>query len=180
LRLKGLLLLVFVALAAPLHAEAYLSPFVGVAFGGHTDDSKLTYGGSLTLAGHDSPFGFALDFSHTPDFFGTTGLGNNNVTSLMANLVLISPGSVRLYGSAGVGLMKTRVRDVAGFFNIDSNDFGLNAGGGVLLFPGGAVGFNADVRYFRNLTDPQPDREFDIDLGGLYFWRAVGGISLRF
>jgi hypothetical protein len=183
-KLDRLLLVTFVAAlfpaSAPLHAETYLSPFVGAAFGGRTEDSKLTYGGSLTIAGRSSVVGVAIDFSRTPDFLGTTRFGDNSVTSLMANLVLVSPGSVRLYGSAGVGLLETRVKDITGFFDVDSNDFGFNAGGGILAFPGGPVGLLGDVRYFRNLTNPTPNGNFDIDLGGLSFWRAVGGISFRF
>ena len=180
--LKGRWLLAAALLAAApaLHAETYLTPFVGAAFSGDTDDSRLTYGGALAWAGESGVLGFEIEFAHTPDFFGTTGVGNNNVTTLMANLMLLSPGQVRIYGSGGVGLLRTRVEDVSGFFEIDSNNFGLNVGGGVLLFPGESIGLRGDVRYFRNLTDPEPDDEFDIELGGLNYWRASGGVVLRF
>ena len=36
------------------------------------------------------------------------------------------------------------------------------------------------MRYFRNLTDPEPDNEFDVDLGSFSFWRATGGLVIRF
>jgi len=171
-------LLVLGLTAAPARAEVYLTPSVGVAFGGHTDDSKLTYGGSLTFLGEDGVIGFAVDFGHTPDFFGTTGFGNNNITTLMGNLVLASPGRARIYGSGGLGLVKTRVKDLSGFFEVDSNEFGLNVGGGVLL-SSGTIGFQGDIRYFRNLSDLH-NEGLDFELGTVDYWRAVGGISLRF
>lgn len=177
---KGLLALAFLGLTTPLHAEGYLSPFVGAAFSGSTNGTRLTYGGSFTIAAHDSVLGFAIDFSRTPDFFGDTAVGDNSVTTLMGNLVIISPGSARIYASGGAGLMKTRVRDATGFFNVDSNDWGWNAGGGLLLFPGGSVGLSGDIRYFRNITDPFIDVPSDIHPGRLSFWRGTGGISFRF
>ena len=166
--------------AAPLAAEGLLSPFVGVAFGGRTDDAKLTYGGTLTLKSAQSPLGFAVDFGYAPDFLGTSGYGNNNVTTLMGNLVFMSGGAVRFYASGGLGLVKTRVRDLSGLFRVDSNELGFDAGGGVVMFPGHTLGLQGDIRYFRNLTDPQPDAEFDVALGGLGFWRATGGVALKF
>jgi opacity protein-like surface antigen len=177
----GWLVAVALLVSAPAaRAETYLTPFVGAAFSGDSDDSRLTYGGALGWAGEGGVLGFELEFAHTPDFFGTTALGNNNVSTLMGNLMLLSPGRTRIYGSGGIGLLRTRVEDVSGFFEIDSNNFGLNVGGGVLLFPGESVGLRGDVRYFRNLTDPEPDDEFDIDLGGLDYWRATGGVVLKF
>ena len=162
-------------------AETLLSPAVGTAFSGSTDDSKITYSGALTFKSAHGVVGFAVDFGYTPDFLGSSGLGNNNVATLMGNLVLMAPGPLRLYGSLGLGIVKTRVEDVTGFFKVDSNELGFDAGGGFIWFPGdGSVGIQGDLRYFRNLTDPEPDNEFDVDLGGLSFWRATGGITFRF
>lgn len=174
------LVAVLAATAAPLHADAYLTPFVGAAFGGRTDDSKVAFGGSVAFASRSGVLGFGVDLGHIPDFLGTTGVGNNNVTTLMGNLMLLTPGDTRLYASGGLGLMKTRVEDVDGLFRVDSNDFGVNLGGGVMLFLGDTIGLRADVRYFRSLTDPEPDAEFDVDLGDLDFWQATGGITFRF
>lgn len=178
---RGLLLAVICAVSgATLHAEGYLAPFVGASFGGNTDDSKITFGGTLTFKGGDGVLGYALDFGYAPDFLGRSGLGDNSLTSLMGDLVLMSPGEVRLYGSGGLGLVKTRVKDVTGLFRVDSNEFGFNVGGGVMVIPGRSVGLQAEIRYFRNFTDPEPDDEFDLDLGGLDFWRATAGLVLRF
>jgi hypothetical protein len=166
---------------APAQAETLLSPAVGAAFGGATDDSKITYCGALTFKSAHGVVGFAVDFGYTPDFLGSSGFGNNNVATLMGNLVLMAPGPLRLYGSLGLGIVKTRVEDVTGFFKVDSNELGFNAGGGFIWFPGNrSVGIQGDLRYFRNLTDPERDNEFDVDLGGLSFWRATGGLTFRF
>ena len=182
MNLRSLLMALALGLvgAAALGAEGFLSPFVGASFGGRTDDAKLTYGGAVTFKSTESILGFAIDFGYAPDFLGSTGYGNNNVTTLMGNLVLVFPGPVRFYGSGGLGLVKTRVRDVSGLFRVDSNELGINVGGGVMIFPGQAVGLQGDVRYFRNLTDPEPDAEFDVGLGGLSFWRATAGLVLKF
>ena len=45
--------------------------------------------------------------------------------------------------------------------------------------PGGPLGFHGDVRYFRTLTDPEPDGEFDVDVGNLDYWRATAGVTFR-
>lgn len=176
----GLVALLLSAGAASAQAGAYVTPFVGAAFGGRTSDSKATYGGNLMFAGESGIIGVAVDFGYTPHFFGSNGLGSNNVTTLMGNLVLLSPGRTRVYGSAGAGLLKTRVEDASGFFDIDSNELGFNVGGGILFMAGDHIGIQGDVRYFRQLTDPEPDSAFDIDLGNLDFWRATGGLAIRF
>ena len=173
-------LLVLAGIAPNVRAESYLTPYAGVAFSGKTDASKLTFGGDLAFAGHGI-LGASVDFGYTKDFFGNTApIGDNNVTTLMGNLMLISPGHPRIYASGGVGLMKTRVKDTAGFFDIGSSDFGFNVGGGIYVVGRGPLGFRADIRYFRTLTDPQPDGEFDVDLGNLDYWRATAGITLKF
>jgi hypothetical protein len=98
----------------------------------------------------------------------------------MGNLMLISPGRPRIYVSGGAGLLKTRVLGATELFDVDSTDFGVNVGGGIYVVGGGAVGVRADVRYFRALSDPDPDGEFDLDLGDLDFWRATAGITIKF
>jgi hypothetical protein len=175
-----LMLLIALGLVVPASAETYLTPFAGLAFGGNTDDSKLTFGGDLAFVG-GGPFGFSVDFGYTKDFFGNAPpIGDNNVTTLMGNLMLVSPGHPRIYASGGVGLLKTRVKDATGFFDVDSSDFGLNAGGGIYIVGDGPLGFRGDIRYFRALKDPQPDGEFDVDLGNLDYWRATAGVTLKF
>ena len=184
--LKRIRIVPFLALAAlvaapPAQAETVLTPFAGLAFGGRADDSKFTYGGAIGFRGDGAGLGFEIDFGYTPEFFPEGGrLRESNVTTLMGNLLLLAPGgSVRIYGAGGVGLLKTRVEDADGFFDVDSNDFGLNVGGGLEISLGERVGLRGDLRYFRALTDPEPDNEFDIDLADLDFFRATVGLSLK-
>src|SRR5262245_2112268 len=166
--------------AAPVRAETALTPFAGVAFGGRLDDSQFTYGGALAFRGNGTGFGFEVDFGYTPDFFATPGLSDNNVATLMGNFLFLAGGNTRLYAAVGAGLLKTRVRDADGFFDVDSSDFGFDVGGGLEIGLGEHVGLRGDLRYFRALTDPEPDDEFDIDLADLDFFRATAGLSLKF
>ncbi len=164
--------------AAPLLAQVYLAPNLGLPFGGDTPhDPKVSYGGTLTFAG--DVLGFSVDFAYLPDFFAGSDLRDNNVTTLMGNFVLISPGHTRLYASAGLGLLKSRVRNAADLFDVDSNQLGLDAGGGLLVVPARG-GRQADLRYYRSLTHPGPVLGFDFDLGSLSFWRASAGLVFRF
>jgi len=182
-RLRVWLLSVLVALApSALEAETWLTGFAGVAFAGDTAESRGSYGGALGITG--TLFGFELEFATTPDFFGRAGEGaftENNVLTLMGSLLVASPpAAVRLYGAFGAGLLRTRLEDPGRLFSIDSNDFGMNAGGGFLVALGDHVSLRGDVRYFRDLQDTDPDGDFDVDLGEVDYWRAVGGITLRF
>ena len=169
------------ALAGSARAETYLTPFAGAAFSGTTDDSKLTFGADLAFAG-SGPLGFSLEFGYTKDFFGNIPpTASNNVTTLMGNLMVISPGRPRIYASGGVGLLRTRLEHIDTLFNnVDSNDFGFNVGGGIYVVGRGPLGLRADIRYFRVLTDPQPDGEFDLDFGSLHYWRATAGLTFKF
>ena len=55
----------------------------------------------------------------------------------------------------------------------------FNLGGGAMGFVSDHVGFRGDIRYFRQLSDPDEDNEFDVGLGDLDYWRATGGITFR-
>ena len=164
--------------AARAEAQTYVTPFVGGAFGGSTDDTKLTFGGNLSFLG-SGVVGFGLDFGYTKDFFGD-GFDNNNVTTLMGNIIFATPGHPRVYASGGVGLLKTRVSSASRFLDVSDNDWGMNVGAGFYLVGDGKIGLNGDIRYIRRLTDPEPDGEFDLDLGSLKYWRATAGVTFKF
>ncbi len=163
-------------------AETVLTPFAGVAFAGATERSRGTYGGSLAFLGGVA--GFEVEFAITPHFFGDNVSGDlftkNDVSTLMGSFLVAVPGeTVRVYGAVGAGLLKTRLADAASLFEVDSSDFGINAGGGLIIYLGHTVGLRADVRYFRNLSDLH-NGGLDFELGTVDYWRAVGGISFRF
>jgi opacity protein-like surface antigen len=169
--------------ASSARAEILVTGFGGVAFGGATTESRGTYGGALGFLGA-GVVGFEIEGATTPDFFGTAGGGaftENNVLTLMGNLLLAAPaGPVRIYGTAGAGILKTRLEDPDRLLSIDSNDFGINVGGGLIVYLGDHVGLRGDVRYFRDLQDADPDGAFDVDFGNVDYWRGVAGITFKF
>ncbi|MBI3046742.1 MAG: hypothetical protein HYY76_00370 [Acidobacteria bacterium] len=64
-------------------------------------------------------------------------------------------------------------------FEVTNDEFGINIGGGAMGFMTDHVGFRGDLRYYRALTDPEEDNEFDIDFGDFDFWRATAGLTFR-
>jgi opacity protein-like surface antigen len=183
------------ALAIPAQARAdwVFTPYIGVnlARGGDVFDldsgkNSLNFGGSLGFMGA-GVFGFEVDFGYSPDFFESNDSNafDGNVTSLMGNIIIVIPiggqtgGGVRPYVSGGVGLLKSKLDDVDDFFDVDQNSFGINAGGGVMVFFTDNVGIRGDMRYFRSLKDDDED-DVDLSLGSFDFWRASAGVTFRF
>jgi len=186
--------------AAPAKASAdwLFTPFIGATFGGSADvagggedfasdfNHNLTYGAALEWMG-GGVVGFGVDFGYSPNFFRPAEddtfnlVGDGNVTTLMANLIVGAPlGGVRPYASGGVGLIKQKVDDVGQFFGtIDSTDFGFNAGAGVMGFFSDNVGIRGDIRYFRAVRDTNPDG-LDLELGSFKFWRGTVGVTFKF
>ena len=171
----------------PAAAEIVITPYAGRTFSGDATEEAQQYGASLTFGG--GTFGFEIDGSYTPEFFGPVPAfslldeeRDNNVTTLMGNIVIgprFSDGRGRLYVAGGAGLMKTRVVDRDDFFDVDRNDFGVNAGGGLLFFFNDRLGLRGDLRYFRNLRDPVGEDEFDLEVGEFDYWRGAVGLSFR-
>lgn len=172
--------IILLVAASPAAAQIYLTPSIGAAFGGSTSDSRLHLGGDIAFLS-SGLLGLSVELGYVQNFFGDSAPGSdNNVTTLMADLVLASSGRSRFYVSGGGGLLKTRVESVPGFLDAHSNDWGMNVGGGVYLLSQGPIGFKGDLRYLRRLTDPRPDGRLDIDLGDLSYWRATAGLAVRF
>jgi hypothetical protein len=185
---------VALAVAPSAQADTILTPYGGIVFGGDLDiegdadfldfdTSHGVYGLSLGFMG-ESALGFEVDFAYSPDFFGGDDsiVPDNNLMTLMGNLVLNGHlgESGRIYLSFGGGLIRSRVDDTNDFFDVDRNDFGVDAGVGLIVPLGQNFGLRGDFRYFRNIGDPDPDGEFDLDFGSFDFWRATGGISIIF
>jgi opacity protein-like surface antigen len=195
-----------VSAAAPAKASAdwLFTPFIGMNWGasvtfndefGDFDDEfekRVTYGASLAWMGAGIA-GFEIDFGYSPNFFELTegdadfDYGDNNLTTLMANLTLGAPIGgqsgigLRPYASGGVGIIRTRVDNPGDLFEVNSNNWGFNAGAGVAGFFSDNVGIRGDVRYFRAFDDIEDeDDDLDITLGDLRFWRGTVGITFRF
>ena len=197
MRLKHVLfaLVLTSALSIPAQARAdwLFTPYIGVnlARGGDVFDldsgkNSLNFGGSLGFMGAGI-LGFEVDFGYSPDFFKTNDSNSfdSNVTSLMGNIIIGIPiggqtgGGVRPYVSGGAGLLKSKVDDTEDFFDVNENSFGINAGGGVMLFFTDKVGIRGDLRYFRSLKKDSAD-SLDLSLGSFDFWRASAGVTFRF
>jgi hypothetical protein len=189
--------------AAPARADFFLTPYLGVNFGGDADfgdvgdfednlEKKIVFGGSATWMG-SGIVGAEVDFGWSPNFFEvTTGdadfdFGDSNLTTVMGNVIIGAPvggqsgPGVRPYGSGGVGLIRTHVDGGDLFDDLSATDFGVNVGGGVVGFINDRVGIRGDVRYFRSLRDNDPDEDdLDLELAAFSFWRATVGVSFRF
>lgn len=164
------------------------TPFIGVVADTPTDDSRTVYGGSIGLTGR--VVGFEVDLGYSPNFFeseddfGDFG-SSGSVTTVMGNLLVGLPlGRVRPYGTVGVGLMRSNLELIDVFDDLDRNDFGINYGGGLMIFFSDNVGIRGDVRQFRSLKNEDLDDDFpeplDYGLGDFKFWRATAGVTFRF
>ena len=190
----------FTSTAAPSQASAdwLFTPFLGSTYGGSANvggpdeafkdefERKLNYGASLAWLGA-GVMGFEVDFGYSPNFFGVSDddsginfVGDGNVTTLMGNLVVSAPlGGVRPYASGGVGIIASRVDNADNFFDkASSQNLGLDAGAGV-MFLAGNVGLRGDIRYFRSMSDDDPDG-IDLNLGNFRFWRGTVGVTFKF
>lgn len=164
-------------------AQVILTPFAGATFEGDAPASKLSTGVAATFMGPVA--GFELELGYTPDFFATNDnvilVGDNNVTSLMANLILgVGAGPVRPYVTGGAGLLRASITSADDLFDdVNENDFGVNVGGGVFVFFSEHVGVRGDLRYFRSFQDIDA-ADLDFDLGTFDFWRGYAGLSFKF
>lgn len=171
-------------------ADWLFTPNLGGGFGGNASGREhLTWGASIGWMGAGI-FGWEADLAYTPEFFEEDDddldfIENSNVTSFMANVLVGVPiggttgGGFRPYLSGGAGLLQTNVQSDDDLFEVTNDEFGVNLGGGAMGFMTDNIGFRGDLRYYRALTDPEPDNEFDIDFGDFDFWRATAGITFR-
>jgi opacity protein-like surface antigen len=191
--------------ASPSRASAdwLFTPFVGGNFGGNANfgnfntfddevERRVNMGASIGWMGKGIA-GFEVDFGFAPNFFQDTNgdadfaFGDSNVTTLMANLVVGAPfggttgKGFRPYGTAGVGMIRSRIDSGTSLFNdLNTNDLGINVGAGVQGFFNDHVGMRGDVRYMRSLQDNNPTSDLDLGLSNFDFWRATVGVTFRF
>jgi opacity protein-like surface antigen len=175
---------------APARADWLFTPNVGAGFGGDASGREhLTYGASIGWMGAGI-FGFEADLAYTPEFFESDDddidlFSGSNVTSFMANALVGIPiggqagAGFRPFVSGGIGVLQTQVEGADDLFEVNNNEFGVNVGFGAMGFVSDHVGIRGDIRYYRALTDPEPDNEFDIDFGDFDFWRGTVGVTFR-
>ena len=175
---------------APASADGFVSPWAAVQFGGRIDNvredvdrGRAAFG--VTAGGMGAGIiGGEIDFGYSPSFFGTENdFGNNTVIDVMGNIIIGVPiggttgGGVRPYFTGGVGLLRSQI-DGGTFFNVSSstNEFGWNAGGGVMGFFNDHFGLRGDFRYMRAFSG---DIVHGLDLGKLNFTRLSIGVVIR-
>ena len=208
----ALMLLFLGGVATPASADWLLTPYLGVVFGGSANtvnlddfddqfEQRVNFGGSAQWMGA-GVIGFEVDFNMAPNFFQSTGGGedfeffdlDSSLQTLMGNLVVgipvggtTGPG-VRPYAVGGIGLMRANLSSPADLFDdLSTNELGINFGGGAHVFFNDNVGIRGDVRYFRGLQssdDDDGDDDFldddDFQLEDFDFWRATVGVTFRF
>lgn len=181
--MRRLLLTFMLAAAAiaasvtPARADGFLSPWIGVNFGGDAVNTSTTYGGSLGFLGNKA--GFELDFGYTPDFFASNEFDvDGKLVTVMGNLLIGGRrGGFSPYFAVGGGLIRTNITVFDDVIDLEAakNSFGGNIGAG--FFAGGNnVTIRGDVRYFRAFDF---DDGFDLDVieDTLGFWRATVGVG---
>src|SRR5688572_29039155 len=183
-RKTALVVLFLGTMAAPARADWFATPYIGVVFGGASNQFKVTdlddefeqrvnFGGSFGWRSKGI-FGVEVDYNVAPNFFQFTGGTNDfdlfdfdsSVQTLMGNVVIAIPvgGSTGMgfhpYLTAGLGTIRTQLRSESDVFDvITSNDTGFNVGGGAHFFLGTHFGLRADLRYvrgFESLDDEDP------------------------
>ena len=180
-----LLIVAFAGVPAKAHAGGLISGFVGTHWGDSVGtDRPVTWGGSIGTTG---AIGFEIEFGRTQDFFqteDTTGQ-RTSVTTLMGNVVFGGAGiGIKPYVSAGAGLLRFNVEEASDVFDdLSRNDFGVNAGGGVMVTLAPSFAVRGDVRYFRSLRGADEDEDLvgtGFGLSDFSYWRGSLGIVLRF
>jgi opacity protein-like surface antigen len=193
LRVAALTVLGLWTFAADARADGYVSPFVGVNFGGDAggtfreaaeERQHLTYGFSAGGMGA-GVFGVEFDLGYTSNFYGNgSGISDNSVLTAMPALIIGIPiggqqgPGIRPYATAGLGLIRRSV-DLFGESIFDGNKLGYSLGGGVMGYFATNVGIRADYRYFRNV-EVDDITEFEFSRGTFDFSRASVGILFRF
>jgi opacity protein-like surface antigen len=187
--LKGFVIVAAAALIwAPVQAraEGYISPWVAANSGTGFDNGRAAVGLQAGAMGH-GVIGGEVGFGYSPSFWGTQNeFGNNSVIDLMGNIIVGVPvggtrgAGIRPYLTAGLGLLRTQV-DGGTIAQVSSsnNDFGWNAGGGVMGYFSDHVGLRGDLRYLRNIENNSTSTSLDFDPGSFHFWRASVGVVIR-
>lgn len=184
-----LTVLVVVSTTARAQAQWVATGYLGLNVAGDVEVGKGGPGFSVGYFG--GRLGFEFDFERYIHFFKDEDVGDllpdpradldTDAISLMGNVVVPFrlQGATRLrpYGAAGIGMIRAMFDSAGAQSDTQQNDFGFNAGGGVLYLLKGRVGLRSDVRYFRALVDEDREGGFPRDYG---FWRATIGVTFGF
>lgn len=185
--LIGLLFLAAVLAPRDARAQGFIAPFVGFDFGGDSgcqtasgcEDKNSNIGVAFGKMGN--AIGFETEIGYARNFFGDTLGQTSNVMTVMSNLLIIPKiGPVRPYVLGGFGLIKTHVAlTVPGLLESDSNSFGWDIGGGVMVLFGGHIGIRGDLRKISSFQE-RTILGFTLSNEKLSFQRASAALVLAF
>lgn len=181
-------------LAPPAHADFFLTPFAAIKFAGDAGFVDLESGGVANakfavggMAGFlsDGLLGAEADVTYVPRFFERSAgnlIARSHVLTFMGNVMVAVPRSVTQYSlrpfvSGGAGLMQINIDDVANAIPVDSNLFGVNAGGGAMGPLTNSVDVRFELRWFKSLTSGNATPL--LPGSALSFWRAAIGLTIR-
>lgn len=163
----------FLLPAVPARADGFVSPTVGVDFGGNAgstlrgavNSQKVNVGVAVGWMSA-GVFGLEEDFSWAPNFFGSGGtlIDKTRVVTLMTNVIAGVPVGGQKGGGVG---------------DFSQNDFGFDVGGGVMGYFADHIGPRGDVRYFRSFQDTEAN-VVGLEVGRFAFYRASVGVLFRF
>ena len=179
-------------------AEWIVTPYAGITWGTAATFNDVVFSYDDEFAGRASvgaaagwrsgPFTFEFDFGYQPGLFADRTadddfeFSSSRVMTMMANAVWAAPfrfAGLQPYGAGGIGIIRTHIDDEFDLFTVANSNPAFNVGGGVMR-PIGRYVLRADARYFRTLQEKLPEREVDVAIGALRFWRFSGGLTIRF
>ncbi len=184
-RMLSMVCVLGVLTTAPVYAQAFISPFIGVNFDGDAICPQTavpcarnqTVG--VAFGNVNQLIGFEEDLSYAKNLFKDGRLENSSVLSLMSN-VIIGPrvGVARPYAGGGFGLLRTQTKfSAASLLELSNTDLGWNIGGGIMVTHN-HIGLRADIRMFHGFADLKvlgfPVSDLKLDYG-----RAVIGIVVQ-
>jgi opacity protein-like surface antigen len=191
----GAAVLICAGVATEARADGFISPFMGVNFGGDVGGTlnsaaskgkRAAFGAAVGFMG-GGVFGVELDVAYTNKFYGEGAmLADNSLLTVMPALILGVPVGgqrglgIRPYATAGVGMVRRNLKS-SGVNLFDGSDLAYELGGGVMGYFSDHVGLRADYRYVRNFeVDEVGFTDIDLKQGTFDFSRAAIGLLLRF
>jgi hypothetical protein len=185
----GAIFVALAAIAAPAHADGFVTPYGAYNFGGDSgscpypncSEQHTNYGVAFGAMG--TVFGIEEDIGFAKNFFPSRW--DNSVFSAMTNLVVgVGVGPVLPYVLGGLGRIRSHVSvnvlcAVADWGPFSANtSLGYDLGGGVRLSAPPHIGIRGDLRHLHTLQDVNfPDIFAGQHLG---FNRVSIGLSLKF
>jgi len=171
--------------SSPAFAEGFISPLLGLSFGGDTIGCAGSVGcaqrgtsWALSAGTAHGIFGFEEDISYVKEFFGTPAGRSSAILTISSNFLVRSPtGRVRPYGVFGLAFVRPHATLDAEGFGADRTTVGYDVGGGVEMYVHPRLAVRTDLRSVRTL------QEVSLGMFGteqLNYWRGSAGVSLKF